>query len=56
MTVERDEALHRAVVRVASTGVRIDSAMLDRLFQPFIQADMTLDRTNKGASVWGSRS
>lgn len=51
VTVARDEAAERAVVRVADTGVGIEEAMLERLFQPFMQADTTLDRTNGGLGL-----
>lgn len=38
----------RAVVRVAHNGVGIASETLQRLFQPFTQAEQTLDRSKGG--------
>ena len=41
----------RAVLRVADTGAGIDSTIIERLFQPFAQADRTLDRTMGGLGL-----
>ncbi len=45
---EKDGA---AVLRVRDTGVGITNEMLDRLFEPFMQADRTLDRARGGLGV-----
>jgi PAS domain S-box-containing protein len=41
----------RATLRVIDTGVGIEPAMLSRLFQPFMQADATLDRSKGGLGL-----
>jgi PAS domain S-box-containing protein len=41
----------RATLRVTDTGVGIEPAMLSRLFQPFMQADATLDRSKGGLGL-----
>jgi PAS domain S-box-containing protein len=41
----------RARLSVSDTGVGIQPAMLRRLFQPFMQADATLDRTRGGLGL-----
>ena len=40
-----------AVLRVRDTGVGITREMLDRLFEPFMQADRTLDRARGGLGL-----
>jgi PAS domain S-box-containing protein len=40
-----------AVLTVADTGAGIDPALLPRLFQPFMQADRTLDRAGGGLGL-----
>jgi two-component system CheB/CheR fusion protein len=40
-----------AVLRVIDTGVGIEPEMLRRLFQPFMQADVTLDRSKGGLGL-----
>jgi two-component system CheB/CheR fusion protein len=40
-----------AVLRVSDDGAGMDSETLDRLFQPFIQADKTLDRSKGGLGL-----
>ena len=47
VSVATDAAARRAIIRMADTGVGMAPEMLARLFQPFMQADTTLDR-NKG--------
>jgi two-component system CheB/CheR fusion protein len=46
-----DSEAKLAVVRVADTGVGMDQEMLARLFQPFSQADATLDRSKGGLGL-----
>jgi PAS domain S-box-containing protein len=45
------EASGEAVLRVRDSGVGIDPRVLDRLFQPFAQADESLDRTAGGLGL-----
>jgi two-component system CheB/CheR fusion protein len=47
VAITKDEAAKLAFIRVTDTGIGIAPEMLSRLFQPFAQADTTLDR-NKG--------
>ncbi|MBS1151190.1 MAG: signal transduction histidine kinase [Myxococcaceae bacterium] len=49
VTLSRDEGT--AVIRVVDSGAGIDPVMLDRLFQPFAQADRTLDRNQGGLGL-----
>ncbi|MBI5548982.1 MAG: hybrid sensor histidine kinase/response regulator, partial [Deltaproteobacteria bacterium] len=49
--VSRDLQAMRAVIRVADTGAGMAPAMLSRLFQPFMQADTTLDRGKGGLGL-----
>ncbi|MGA7745129.1 MAG: GAF domain-containing protein [Polyangia bacterium] len=51
VSVSTDDKSKRAVVRVADTGVGMDAPMLERLFQPFAQADTTLDRSKGGLGL-----
>jgi PAS domain S-box-containing protein len=41
----------RAMLRITDTGAGMEPAMLRRLFQPFMQADTTLDRTSGGLGL-----
>ncbi len=41
----------QVAVRVADTGVGMDQATIGRLFQPFMQAESTLSRTNGGLGL-----
>ncbi len=47
VSVREDAASRRAIVRVQDTGRGIAPEILPRIFEPFIQAETTLDR-NKG--------
>ncbi|WP_439624748.1 chemotaxis protein CheB [Gemmata sp.] len=40
-----------AVIRVRDTGVGLSAEMLGRVFEPFVQADETLDRSGGGIGV-----
>jgi CheY-like chemotaxis protein/two-component sensor histidine kinase len=51
LSVSADAAASRAVVRVTDTGGGIDPSLLGRLFEPFMQADRTLDRTSGGLGI-----
>jgi two-component system CheB/CheR fusion protein len=51
VSVAVDETARRAVIRVADTGVGISPELLPRLFQPFIQADETMDRSKGGLGL-----
>jgi two-component system CheB/CheR fusion protein len=51
VSVSTDSDTKQAVVRVADTGIGMTSEMLARLFQPFAQADMTLDRSKGGLGL-----
>jgi PAS domain S-box-containing protein len=41
----------RAIIRVADDGAGMEHDMLSRLFEPFTQADMTLDRSKGGLGL-----
>jgi two-component system CheB/CheR fusion protein len=43
--------LEQAVVRVRDTGIGISAEMLPRVFEPFTQADATLDRSRGGLGL-----
>jgi len=45
------EADRVATIRVRDTGMGLDSELMDRLFQPFIQADRSLDRSRGGLGL-----
>jgi two-component system CheB/CheR fusion protein len=51
VSVSVDAATMMAVLRVTDTGTGIDPALLGRLFEPFMQADRTLDRTGGGLGL-----
>jgi two-component system CheB/CheR fusion protein len=51
VSVSVDSEAKQTVVRVADTGVGMDQEMLARLFQPFAQADATLDRSKGGLGL-----
>jgi CheY-like chemotaxis protein len=41
----------RAALRVRDSGIGMERRTLERLFQPFVQADVGLDRTNAGLGL-----
>ncbi len=51
ITLGTDTARKRAVIRVEDTGVGMAPEMVARLFQPFSQADSTLDRSKGGLGL-----
>jgi PAS domain S-box-containing protein len=51
VSIGADSAGERAVLSVRDTGTGIDPALLGRLFEPFMQADRTLDRTGGGLGL-----
>ncbi|MGC9986495.1 MAG: ATP-binding protein [Polyangia bacterium] len=51
ITVSVDATEQRAVVQVADTGAGLAPEMVSRLFQPFSQADSTLDRSKGGLGL-----
>ncbi|MBI2893673.1 MAG: PAS domain S-box protein [Deltaproteobacteria bacterium] len=51
VTVGADRSRGHAIVRVSDTGVGMTPETLAGLFQPFMQADQTLDRTKGGLGL-----
>jgi two-component system CheB/CheR fusion protein len=51
VSVGPNAAAKMAILRVTDTGTGIDPALLGRLFDPFMQADRTLDRTGGGLGL-----
>jgi len=51
LTLEENATLRQAIVRIRDTGAGIAAEMLPRLFQPFTQADTTLDRSKGGLGL-----
>ena len=51
ITVTADPARQLAVIEVADNGIGIAPGVLERLFQPFMQADQTLDRSLGGLGL-----
>lgn len=51
VAVEQDVRGGQAVITVADTGSGIDPEMIPRLFQPFAQAETTLDRSKGGLGL-----
>lgn len=49
--VSKDPAARQAILRVVDSGVGMAPEMLARLFQPFMQADATLDRSRGGLGL-----
>src|SRR5438874_2212350 len=50
-TVTVHKAASQAEVRVRDTGIGIDPAQIERMFQPFVQAEKTLARTRGGLGL-----
>jgi two-component system CheB/CheR fusion protein len=50
-SITEDAALGEAVVRVHDTGRGIPPEILPRVFEPFVQADTTLDRSKGGLGL-----
>jgi PAS domain S-box-containing protein len=51
VSIDPDPARGRATLTVRDTGAGIQAEMLPRLFQPFTQADATLDRSKGGLGL-----
>jgi CheY-like chemotaxis protein len=49
--VERDEGGRAVHITVADNGIGIPAEVLPRLFEPFVQADATLDRSRGGLGL-----
>jgi two-component system CheB/CheR fusion protein len=51
VAVSTDASAGQAVIRVADDGLGMAPEMVERLFEPFTQADATLDRSNGGLGL-----
>jgi signal transduction histidine kinase len=51
LSVERDDSTKMAIVRVADSGIGLDSNVIGQLFEPFVQADQSLDREKGGLGL-----
>jgi PAS domain S-box-containing protein len=51
LTLDEDLACRDAVIRVSDTGIGISRDVLPQLFQPFTQADTSLDRSRGGLGL-----
>ncbi len=51
LSVEQNLDLGQAILRVRDTGIGIAPEMLSRVFEPFVQADTTLDRSRGGLGL-----
>ena len=49
--LENDAAQQQAIIRVIDTGIGLAPETLSRLFQPFMQAETTLDRNRSGLGL-----
>jgi PAS domain S-box-containing protein len=51
VSVHGDTAEKRAIIQVTDTGMGMAPEIISRLFQPFIQADSSIDRTKSGLGL-----
>ena len=51
VTIHSEAIEHRAVIQITDTGLGIAPEVLARLFQPFMQAEQTLDRSQGGLGL-----
>lgn len=51
VSIENNTAKQRAIIRVADTGVGMAPEQVSRLFQPFMQAEITIDRSRGGLGL-----
>jgi CheY-like chemotaxis protein len=51
ISVSKDRAARRAVLRVADTGVGMSPELLEHLFEPLVQAEQALDRSRGGLGL-----
>ena len=51
LSLSADETTRQATIAVTDSGAGMSKEMLDRLFQPFMQADRTLDRSKGGLGL-----
>jgi PAS domain S-box-containing protein len=51
VSVSADPSSGQAVLQVSDAGAGIDPALIERLFEPFIQGDDTLDRNSGGLGL-----
>src|SRR4051794_4437753 len=51
VSVSADPTSAQAVLQVSDAGAGIDATLIDRLFEPFIQGDDTLDRNSGGLGL-----
>ena len=51
VSVQNNDRLGQAIARVRDTGAGIAPEMLARIFEPFTQADATLDRSKGGLGL-----
>jgi signal transduction histidine kinase len=51
VALERDRELGQAELRVRDTGIGIAPEMLAQMFEPFAQADTTLERSRGGLGL-----
>jgi signal transduction histidine kinase len=51
LSIERDDSTKSAVVRITDSGIGLDPRVIGQLFEPFIQADQSLDREKGGPGL-----
>ncbi len=51
VSAETDATGQTAIIRVTDTGIGIEPTLIPRLFQPFMQADVTLNRSRGGIGL-----